>query len=75
MSVLLEVIGLILEILGVFFLLVETVEFRLKRGRLEVDVDEKSYDKRIRIRIAGITLLLIGFMLQLFGIVARLFSC
>ena len=75
MSVLFEVIGLILEILGSFFLLVETVEFRLKRGRLEVDVDEKSYGKRVRIRIAGITLLLIGFMLQLFGIVARLFFC
>jgi hypothetical protein len=69
---LLEVAGLILEILGSILLLIEAVKFRLKNQHLEVCVDEKGYHNRLRIRIAGITLLLIGFVLQLFEAIARM---
>jgi len=67
-----EIIGLVFEVLGSLFLLVETIRFRFDDEHLEVCVDKKDYRMRLRMRKVGITLLLIGFLLQLIGAIARI---
>lgn len=67
-----EIVGLVFGILGSSLLLTETVRFGFVDGRLAVCPDEKVYRNRLRIRKVGIILLLIGFLFQLVGAIARI---
>jgi len=69
-----EIIGLVSGFLGSLLLLVETVRFGFVDGRLAVCPDEKVYRNRLRIRKIGIILLIIGFLLQLIGAIARIIT-
>jgi hypothetical protein len=66
--ILLKVVGLVLGFFGSIFLLKEPVRLRLKEGHVEVDTDMKGYNNRLNIRRAGIVLVAMSFMLQIFTI-------
>ena len=67
----LELLGLILNFVGSFFLLQEAIQTRIKGTEVRIKIDTRSPKKQRWIRAIGIGLLTLGFFLQIVAIATR----